>query len=142
MKARAHILMIDDDPDFVSATRTLLESANYEVDVAYNPKEGMEALGKKNYDLLLLDIMMGRGAEGVLIARKLRKDPAMRRLPVLIITGIREQLRFLFPGQALRPHLLPVDELIEKPVNPEELLKKVHALIARRPEAESQKEVA
>jgi DNA-binding response OmpR family regulator len=121
--------MIDDDPDFVDGIKSILVAADYDVDVAYNPKDGFRALQTGNYDLLLLDIMMGRGAEGVMIARKLRKDPKLRDMPVLIITGIREQIAFLFPGGPMHPHFVAVDELVEKPVEPELLLERVSALL-------------
>ena len=133
------LLIVDDDPDFVAGIKAILDAAEYETDVAYNPKDGFAALKARRYDLLLLDIMMGRGAEGVMMARKIRKDPALRDLPVLIITGIREQIAFLFPGQAVHPHFVPLDELLEKPVEPELLLEKVEALLqaaeARRQKA-------
>jgi two-component system alkaline phosphatase synthesis response regulator PhoP len=133
------LLIVDDDPDFVAGIKAILDTAGYESAVAYNPKDGFAALKAKRYDLLLLDIMMGRGAEGVMMARKIRKDPALRDLPVLIITGIREQIAFLFPGQAVHPHFVPLDELLEKPVEPELLLEKVEALLqaaeARRQKA-------
>jgi DNA-binding response OmpR family regulator len=121
--------MIDDDPDFVGGIRAILEDAGYEVDAEYNPQDGWETLSKGSYDLLLLDIMMGRGAEGVMLARKIRKDEVLREMPVLIITGIREQIAFLFPGQAVHPGFVPVDELVEKPVDPDLLLSRVEALI-------------
>jgi DNA-binding response OmpR family regulator len=121
--------MIDDDPDFVSGIRSILTAAGFEVDVAYNPKDGMQSLQTKPYDLLLLDIMMGRGAEGIMIARKLRKDAKLRELPVLIITGMREQIAFLFPGEPVHPRFVDVDELVEKPVEPKLLLEKVNSLI-------------
>ena len=123
------LLMIDDDPDFVSGIQSILTSSGFEVDVAYNPKDGLNALQKNAYDLLLLDIMMGRGAEGIMIARKLRKDPKLRNLPVLIITGMREQIAFLFPGEPVHPRFVEIDELVEKPVEPKMLLDKVNSLI-------------
>ena len=126
---KAKIMMIDDDPDFVEGIRTILEKADYEVNVAHNPKDGFQALQSKSYDLLLLDIMMGRGAEGVALARKIRKDPKLKELPVLIITGVREQIAFLFPGQAVHPNFVDVDELVEKPIEPNLLLEKVEALL-------------
>ncbi|OGO50257.1 MAG: hypothetical protein A2Z30_02885 [Chloroflexi bacterium RBG_16_64_43] len=129
MNSQKHLLIIDDDPDFVAGIRSILESANYLVDVAYNPKDGFEALQSKPYDMLLLDIMMGRGAEGVMVARKMRKDPKLRELPVLIITGIREQIAFLFPGGPVHPRFVEVDELVEKPVEPKLLLERVSALL-------------
>lgn len=130
------LLIIDDDPDFVDGIRIILKKATYEVDVAYNPKDGFKALETGQYDLLLLDIMMGRGAEGIMIARKMRKDTRLREIPVLIITGIREQIAFLFPGEQVHPHFVAVDELVEKPIEPKLLLEKVDVLLK---EAEARK---
>ena len=118
MTAGKRVLMIDDDPDFVAGVRDILVGAGYEVDAEYNPKDGFEALRTGRYDLLLLDIMMGRGAEGIMLARKLRKDPVLRDTPVLIITGIREQMAFLFPGQPVHPGFVAVGGLVEKPAGP------------------------
>lgn len=129
MTEQKKLLMIDDDPDFVEGIKSILDAANYNVEVAYNPKDGLQALQTKSYDMLLLDIMMGRGAEGIMIARKLRKDPKLRELPVLIITGIREQIAFLFPGEPVHPRFVEIDELVEKPIEPQLLLEKVSALL-------------
>ena len=123
------VLMIDDDPDFVSGIRSILTAANFDVDVAYTPKDGLQSLQTRQYDILLLDIMMGRGAEGIMIARKLRKDVKLRELPVLIITGMREQIAFLFPGEPVHPRFVEIDEMVEKPVEPKLLLEKVNGLI-------------
>jgi DNA-binding response OmpR family regulator len=129
MTEQKKLLIIDDDPDFVEGIKSILDMAGYNVDAAYNPKTGLQALQDKTYDLLLLDIMMGRGAEGIMIARKLRKDAKLREMPVLIITGIREQMAFLFPGEPVHPRFVAVDELVEKPVEPKLLLEKVSTLI-------------
>ena len=129
MTEQKKLMIIDDDPDFVDAIKAILEAANYNVNVAYNPKEGLKELQSQHYDLLLLDIMMGRGAEGIMIARKLRNDLKLIEMPVLIITGIREQMAFLFPGEAVHPRFVAVDELVEKPVEPSLLLEKVSSLL-------------
>ena len=129
MTVQKKLLIIDDDPDFVEGIKSILETAGYKVDAQYNPKDGYSALEKGKYDLLLLDIMMGRGAEGVMIARKMGKDRRLREMPVLIITGIREQIAYLFPGQPVHPHFVDVDELVEKPVEPGLLLERVSALL-------------
>jgi len=121
--------MIDDDPDFVDGIQSIVEAAGYEFEVRYNPKDGFDELEKGDYDLLLLDIMMGRGAEGIMIARKMSKDPKLREMPVLIMTGIREQIAYLFPGQPVHPHFVDVDELMEKPVDPKLLLERISALL-------------
>ena len=138
MTTRKKLLIIDDDPDFVAGIKTILETADYQVDASYNPKDGFQALQSKGYDLLLLDIMMGRGAEGVALARKIRKDPKLKEMPVLIITGLREQIAFLFPGQPVHPHFVETDELLEKPVEPKLLLDKVSALLQLAEKKKSQ----
>jgi len=137
MTQQKKLLIIDDDPDFVEGIKSILDAADYSVEVAYNPKDGLQALQTKNYDLLLLDIMMGRGAEGIMVARKMRKDPKLREMPVLIITGIREQMAFLFPGEPVHPRFVQVDELVEKPVEPKLLLEKVSALLQAAEELKS-----
>ncbi len=139
MGQKRKLLVIDDDPDYVDGIKEILAAAGYQVDAAYNPKDGLQALKTGGYDLLLLDIMMGRGAEGVMVARKLRNDPKLRDMPVLIITGIREQIAFLFPGQPLHPHFVNVDELVEKPVEPRLLLEKVEALLKAAEERRQKK---
>jgi len=138
--ALKRLLIIDDDPDYVDGIKSILEKADYKVDAVYNPKDGFAALETGNYDLLLLDIMMGRGAEGVMVARKINKDPKLREIPVLIITGIREQMAFLFPGQAVHPRILPTDELLEKPVDPKVLLEKVENLLKEASKKKAEKE--
>lgn len=129
MAERKRLLMIDDDPDFVEGIRSILVGAGYEVDVEYNADDGFKTLQARPPDLLLLDIMMGRGAEGIMLARKIRKDVVLREIPVLIITGIREQIAFLFPGEPVHPRFVAVDELVEKPVEPAFLLDRVSALL-------------
>ena len=67
--------------------------------------------------------------EGIMIARKMGADPKLRDIPVLIMTGIREQIAFLFGSKALHPHFVAVDEMLEKPVEPQLLLERVEALL-------------
>lgn len=137
MSERTRLLMIDDDPDFVEGIKAILVGADYDVEVKHNPKDGFEALQSNPPDLLLLDIMMGRGAEGIMLARKIRKDPVLREIPILIITGIREQMAYLFPGEPVHPRFVPVDELVEKPVEPQFLLERVSALLKAAEERKS-----
>ena len=138
MGTKKRLLMIDDDPDFVEMIVSILEDADYEVDAKYNPDDGFQALKTGSYDLLLLDVLMGRGAEGIMIARKIGDDEKLRDTPVLIITGMREQIAFLFPGQPVHPSFVPVDELIEKPVEPDLLLEKVSKLLQMAEERKAQ----
>ena len=141
MDTKKKLLMIDDDPDFVEPIMAILENAGYEVDAKYNPDEGFQALKTGSYALLLLDVLMGRGAEGIMIARKIGDDEKLRETPILIITGMREQIAFLFPGQPVHPSFVPTDELIEKPVEPDLLLEKVSTLLKMAEERKAKSEL-
>ena len=68
------IMIIDDDPDFVDATKNLLESKGFTVNTAANSEEGLKAISKNVPDLLLLDVMMTKRDEGFEFSRKLSKD--------------------------------------------------------------------
>jgi CheY-like chemotaxis protein len=140
MEKKTKLLIIDDDPDFVEGIVSILEKADYEIDAQYNPDDGFEALKSGSYDLLLLDVLMGRGAEGIMIARKIGNDEKLREIPILIITGMREQIAFLFPGQPVHPSFVPTDELIEKPVEPDLLLEKVSTLLKTAEQRKAQAE--
>ncbi len=126
------ILVIDDDPDFVRITRTILETKQYKVSCAYNAQEGFAKLEEDIPDAIILDIMMGKGAEGFIFARKMRKDQRFARIPILMLTSMREQTGFDFPGERIHPKFLPVDEYIEKPIEPHVLLEKIEQLLAKK----------
>ena len=123
------LMIIDDDPEYVAAVRSTLEEAGYETEVAYNPREGMAALRAHRHDLLVLDLLMGRGAEGITVARAIRADPQLKRLRILVVTGLRTQLASIFGNRALHTDEIPLDDLLEKPVVPAVLLEKVAALL-------------
>ena len=123
--------MIDDDNDFTEATKIILESRNYEVISADNTKEGLLLLESENPDLLILDIMMENKAAGIIISRQIRKNPKFEKLPILMLSGIREQTGFFFPGDTINDFFLPVNDFLEKPHLPEILLEKVAKLLKK-----------
>ena len=126
------ILIIDDDPDFVAVTKVILEAKQYNVRFAYNPEEGYAELEKEAPDAIILDVMMGKGAEGFIFARKMRKDSRFDKTPILMMTSMREQTGFDFPGERIHDKFLPVDDYVEKGVEPEELLEKIEQLLAKK----------
>ena len=130
MSERRKLMIIDDDPGYVASVRATLEDAGYATDVAYNPRDGLAALRARRHDLLLLDLLMGRGAEGIGVARAVRADPQLKELPILVVTGIRTQLEAIFPGRAVHADDIPLDDLLEKPVAPAVLLGRIAALLA------------
>ncbi|UCG58935.1 MAG: response regulator [Phycisphaerales bacterium] len=122
------ILIIDDDPEFVEMTKAVLETKEYGVDCAYDADEGFARLEEEVPDVIILDIMMGKGAEGFIFARRMRKDPRFAEIPILMLTSMREQTGFDFPGERIHTKFLPVDEYVEKPIEPLTLLEKVDRL--------------
>jgi twitching motility two-component system response regulator PilH len=129
------ILIIDDDPDFVEITKTILETKQYDVTYAHSQAQGVARLEEQSPDLVILDIMMGRGAEGFILARKMKKDARYKDIPIIMITSMPEQTGFDFPGDPIHPQFLPVTEYLEKPVEPQVLLDRVESLLPRNTES-------
>lgn len=124
------ILIIDDDPDFVEVIKSILETKQYSVSVAHNADEGFARLEEEIPDAIILDIMMGKGAEGFIFARKIKKDTRLAKIPILVLTSMREQTGFSIPGEPIHPKFFPIDKYIEKPVEPQVLLEEIERLLA------------
>ncbi|MBI5240220.1 MAG: response regulator [Elusimicrobia bacterium] len=130
-ESKAKILIVDDDDDQVAALRVVLESRQYRVVSASGTKTGTEVLEREAPDLIILDMMMeGKGA-GFLFSRQVRKMERFKGIPILMLTGMRSQTGFSFPGKDKDPQFLPVDEFAEKPLNPQDLLRRVEGLLAK-----------
>ena len=126
----AKILVVDDDADLVEATSNLLRAKNYTVVSALNGEEGYAKAKEEKPDLMLLDVMMTHDSEGFEIARRLKEDPATKSIPVIIISGIRKVKGLPF-GFDPDDDWLPVKAVLEKPVKPDELLKKVEEALKK-----------
>jgi CheY-like chemotaxis protein len=126
------ILVIDDDPDFVETTKSILETKQYNVNVAYNADEGFAKLEEEIPDAIILDVMMGNRAEGFIFARKIKEDTRFNKIPILVMTSITEQTGFDFPGEPIHPKFFPIDKFMEKPVEPQVLLEEIGRLIAEK----------
>lgn len=123
MAKKAKILLIDDDVDFVEATKMVLEKAPYEVIVAHEGDEGLRKAREEKPDLILLDIIMPV-KDGFTAAEQFKKDPQLSRIPVLMLTSFSTR----GAGTGIpygRGFTLEAEDYIEKPVSPEELLARV-----------------
>jgi len=130
----AKILIIEDDPDMVTALRMPLEAEGYEVFTASSGQEGLQKVKEIEPDLIILDVMMETTTAGFQVSLQLRSpDPkseyaAYRDIPILILTAIHTTTSLRFgPDEAY----LPVDDFVDKPVDPDVLLKKVRVLLER-----------
>ena len=123
------IMVVDDDPDFVMTTEAALKAAGYEVSQCLDATGALDAIRKVAPDLLILDVMMERGAAGFQIAQQLRRESAFARLPILMVTAIHQTTKLRFSPDT-DGDFLPVDEFLDKPVEPEKLVERVGVLLA------------
>lgn len=121
------ILIVDDDPDMVEASRIVLERDGYSVEQASTVDEGLQKLADANPDLLILDVMMEEPDDGLRLARQVRRTG--NTLPILMLTSVNRALGIQIGKDA---EMVPVDEFMEKPVDPATLSAKVKALLDAR----------
>ncbi len=131
MQRKAKILLVDDDLDFVQATRMVLESKPYEVIVAHEGDEGLQKAREAKPDLILLDIIMPV-KDGFTAAEQLKKDPELSGIPVIILTSfVSRQAETSIPLS--RGFTLEAEDYIDKPVSPGELLRRVEQRLKKTP---------
>ena len=126
----AKILIIDDDPNFVEATKAILESKSYEVVAAYDKNEGMEKISSEKPDLILLDIMMKKIDDGFTLCYKLKHDPELKKIPVLAISAITEETGLKFSSETDGEYF-EADDYVEKPIKADDLLERVEKLLKK-----------
>lgn len=116
------VVVVDDHADTVDLVGETLGAAGYRVATATSGAAALRLIRREPPDLVLLDVAMP-GLDGYAISAELRRDPALRRVPIVLLTalhGISDRLRGLHVG---------ADEFISKPVERVELLIRVHALL-------------
>ena len=128
MSEQTKILLVDDDTDFVESTSALLEAHNYSVVSAYDGKTGFQKAEDESPDLLLLDVMMSTKTEGFDVARKIAQDENLKNMPVILLTGIRNDMNLPY-GFEPDEEWLPVYKVMEKPVQPDQLINTIEELL-------------
>jgi response regulator RpfG family c-di-GMP phosphodiesterase len=132
MQKQAKVLLIDDDPDFVEATKTVLESKSYQVFTAYNGDAGLSKVLEEIPDLIILDVVMP-GKDGYAVCKELKENPHyyfFSKIPVLLLTvfphGMEQTNIPLSAGVMTK-----AEGYIQKPANPTELLSQVEELLKK-----------
>ncbi|MFO7917539.1 MAG: response regulator [Anaerolineae bacterium] len=126
--ATPHILIVDDDPDFVETTRMVLEREGYEISGARNGDEALETMVANPPDLVILDIMMDGILDGWDASWRIRSNPQLHDTPILVVSSITaSDYLSMFPTD--EDHL--IDNFLSKPVAPEKLLAEVDRLLRR-----------
>ena len=125
------ILIVDDDEDICMAVKALLESRDYVVETATTKEEGLRKLASVKPDLAILDVMMASWQDGFELSRQLKKDPELKDIPILMLTGVENKTGFEFKSAAGDEEWLPVESFLDKPVEPDVLLAEVEKLLQK-----------
>ncbi len=127
MEKQPYILVVDDDPDILDGVLAVLESQPYRVQTARDGKRCLEMIQLERPDLLILDLLMPR-MDGFAVIRELRESPQYEDFPIMVLTTVVEDAsrrRYeLETGMGM-----DVQEYIQKPVLPGELLRRVKRLL-------------
>lgn len=118
------IYVVDDDPDICESCKFVLENKGYSVGTYSTAASGLAAIRAKCPDLLILDVMIEESDSGFQTAYALGRE--FPQLPILMLSSIAGDAKQIFDVSTL-----PVAELIEKPLEPPELLQRVERLLAK-----------
>ena len=124
-KNRSTILVVEDEPDERRFLATALEDGGYQTQQVADGEEAVKMIEASPPDLITLDITMPEKS-GVAVYRFVKESERFQNLPVIIVTGISGDFRRFI---STRRQVPPPNGYISKPVDPEELLKKVRDLI-------------
>ena len=83
------ILIIDDQPFFITMQQNMLQRQGYRVLSASNGTEGLAQAKKNKPDIILLDVEMP-GVDGIEICRQMKDDPELKHIPVIILTATQD----------------------------------------------------
>ncbi len=129
---RRKILILDDEANVVTYLETLLRDNGYDTVSAADGREGMEMAKSEKPDLITLDISMPEEC-GVRFYRDLKGDPELASIPVVIVTGVtgyggrpEDFQKFI----SSRKRIPPPEGFIAKPVDRDELLQAIGALLS------------
>ena len=117
-----HILVAEDDKNTRRYFQAVLEEANYTVTTAENGAQALEILGREHIDLIVLDVMMPE-MDGYELTKELRD--VQDTIPILMVSA--KQL----PADKKKGFLVGTDDYMTKPVDEEEMLLRIHALLRR-----------
>lgn len=124
------ILIIDDDPDIVEATRLVLEAKGYSVLFTHDYSDGLKKIREVKPDLLILDaLLMMNDKSGLQLPTEVRKEPGIAHIPILMITAINDGQTGAEFAPGTEDANIPIDGFINKPARPEELYRQVARLL-------------
>ena len=117
----ANILIIDDDEELGSMLQDFFKPDNISITIALSGEAGLDRIGKKNFDLVILDIMPP-GMNGMEVLKAIRKN---NEIPVIMLTARGEEIDRIIGLE------IGADDYLSKPFNPRELSARIKAILKR-----------
>ena len=118
------VLIVEDETAVVTLLRYNLEHQGFEVEAVSDGEEALVAIEENPPDLVLLDWMLPQ-LSGIEVCRQLRRKPATKQLPIILLTARGEE------ADTVRGLESGADDYVTKPFSPAELTARVHALLRR-----------
>ncbi len=126
------ILIVDDDRDLIEGQKAFLESKGYEIRAAGSLDEGLEMLKSFTPNLILIDLMMEHYDSGFVFCQKVRNNPVLAKVPILMQTAATKQLGFTLDAYDEKAKSwMKVEEVLIKPVPLEDLAEKIKQYLSR-----------
>ncbi|MBN1523604.1 MAG: response regulator [Spirochaetales bacterium] len=122
------ILIVDDDADLRDAIRTVLEDT-YTIEEADSKQAAYSILEKFTPDCIVLDVMMEVYSSGFELAREIKNDVRFPNVKILMLTGVDKEMNIDFKSEAGNSEWLPVDDYLQKPLEPKTLREKIANLV-------------
>jgi DNA-binding response OmpR family regulator len=116
------IVVVDDDDDVRELIEFRLTRAGYKVESGKDGEEALNLIRDRRPALAVLDIMMPK-LDGYEVTRRLRQDPELRRMPVILLTASVQE------GGATMGFEAGADDHMRKPFSPQELLVRVRSML-------------
>lgn len=116
------LLLVEDDPAIRLAITESLVAENYTVDEANNATEAFKKISEKNYDLILLDLILP-DMDGIELCNKLRNEEI--KVPIIMVTSRKDEIDKIIGLE------IGADDYITKPFSMRELLARIKALLRR-----------
>lgn len=131
--AKARVLIVEDEADIANLIHFHLTREGYQPQIAQSGRLALGALDQLRPDLVILDIMLP-DLDGLEVCRKIKRDPATRQIPILMVSARGEESDIVVGLE------LGAEDYVTKPFSPRVLMARVKAVMRRR-ETDNVKEV-
>ncbi|MFZ2633734.1 MAG: response regulator [Desulfosalsimonadaceae bacterium] len=127
MSDNLKILVVDDESDAVNYLTAIFQDNGYDTITANDGKQALEVARSQMPALITLDLSMPEES-GVRAYRNIKSDPALKQIPVIIITAVGDSMKKFIDKLKVIPE---PEGFMSKPINPDELLKMTADILSK-----------